>query len=140
MAEIAVRAAALAAAAAGRIPPTVEAARPQLALADPDGLCRVLTNLVANAFAHGEGAVTLEVLAKDGRVRITVGDEGPGIAAGDRDRIFERYARLPGGSVRGTGLGLTIARGLTEAMGGTITVASQAPQEARFTVELLAGP
>ena len=138
--EVAARAAALAAAAAGRAPPAVETSGPLLALADPDGLCRVLTNLVANAFAHGQGAVTIEAVSEGGRIRITVGDEGPGISPEDRGRIFERYARLPGGSVRGTGLGLAIARELTEAMGGTITVSSRRPQGTLFTVELAAAP
>jgi signal transduction histidine kinase len=74
-------------------------------------------------------------------VRIDVTDDGPGIAADERDRIFEKFYRgdpslrlAPGG----TGLGLYICRELVERMGGRITVMSEPSAGATFSVELAA--
>jgi signal transduction histidine kinase len=50
----------------------------------------------------------------------TVRDHGPGIAHEDHERVFERFTRLPAGSGDGSGLGLSVARGLAEAMGGRL--------------------
>ena len=93
-------------------------------LADPPLLERVIANLVGNAARHTPpGArvlVTASVLA--GRVELRVVDRGPGLPSSDRDRLFEPFQRLGDtDNSRGLGLGLALARGLTEAMDGTLT-------------------
>lgn len=96
--------------------------------ADPGLLERVVANLVANAlrFAPGDSPVAV-VAARDGTVaRLSVVDHGPGVAARDRDRMFAPFQRLDERGARGVGLGLSIARGFTEAMGGTLA-ASDTP-------------
>ena len=109
-------------AAAGREIAVREAPGLPAALADPGRLRQVVANLLANALAHGRGTVELGAAHRGDCVELTVTDEGPGIPAADRRLVFERYARLPGGSVRGSGLGLPIARELAEAMGGSLTI------------------
>ena len=95
-------------------------------VADPDELHRALTNLVDNALRHAEGRVRLDATtdpAPGGRVRITVGDDGPGVAIADRERVFERFTRLDDARDRdagGTGLGLAIVRELVSRAGGTV--------------------
>ncbi|MCO7219570.1 ATP-binding protein [Klenkia sp. PcliD-1-E] len=91
-------------------------------LADPGLLERVVANLVDNAAQHapaGPLAVTAGCLPD--RVELRVVDRGPGVPAADRERVFAPFQRLgdtPSG--HGVGLGLAVARGLTEAMGGTL--------------------
>jgi two-component system, OmpR family, sensor histidine kinase KdpD len=92
-------------------------------VADPGLLERVVANLVSNAARHApRGPITLSGGAVEGRVELRVSDRGPGIPIADRARVFEAFQRLgdsPSG--QGVGLGLAVARGLTEAMGGTLT-------------------
>ena len=93
-----------------------------LVLADPGLLERVIANLVSNAVkaAHGN-PIELVGAADHAGVRLAVIDHGAGISAAERDRIFAPFQRL--GDTRadgGLGLGLAIARGFTEAMGGTL--------------------
>jgi two-component system sensor histidine kinase KdpD len=93
------------------------------ALADPGLLERVVANLVGNAVRHARsGPVALTASAEDGQVQLRVTDHGPGVPGVDRERVFEPFQRLgdaPSG--QGVGLGLAVARGLTEAMGGALT-------------------
>jgi two-component system sensor histidine kinase KdpD len=93
------------------------------ALADPGLLERVVANLTSNAVRHAPAApITVSSRARDGQVELRVSDHGPGVAAGDRNRLFAPFQRLgdsPSG--QGVGLGLAVARGLTEAMGGTLS-------------------
>jgi two-component system sensor histidine kinase KdpD len=92
-------------------------------LADPGLLERVAANLLANAARHApQGPLRVTAAAVGARVELRVVDRGPGVPEADRDRLFAPFQRLgdrPGG--QGLGLGLAVARGLTEAMGGTLT-------------------
>ncbi|MCZ2819433.1 DUF4118 domain-containing protein [Modestobacter sp. VKM Ac-2977] len=92
-------------------------------LADPGLLERVVANLADNATRHASsGPVDLRAGAAAGRVELRVVDRGPGVRPADRERVFAPFQRLgdaPAG--QGIGLGLAVARGLTEAMGGTLT-------------------
>ncbi|WP_269664856.1 ATP-binding protein [Streptacidiphilus rugosus] len=91
--------------------------------ADGPLLERVLANLVANAVRHAPGSpllVSASVLGDGVQVRVV--DRGPGIPEGARDRVFQPFQRLGDtDNTNGVGLGLALARGLTEAMGGTLT-------------------
>jgi signal transduction histidine kinase len=92
---------------------------------DVDRMVRVVTNLLDNARKYSpSGAPILLEFDDDGEaVMIRVSDRGPGVGLEDRERIFERFARLVSGSGQsGTGLGLYITKTLTEAHGGTISV------------------
>ncbi|WP_371681090.1 ATP-binding protein [Streptomyces sp. NBC_01276] len=92
--------------------------------ADPPLLERVLANLVGNAVRHAptDRPVLVTASALAGRVEVRIADRGPGIAPDDRERAFEPFQRLGDrDNTTGLGLGLALARGLTEAMDGTLT-------------------
>jgi signal transduction histidine kinase len=114
------------------------AAREVIARADPDLLQPVLLNLVRNALQAMPGGGTLRVTAarEPGRVRVAIGDTGAGIPAAAREDIFRPFYTT---RARGTGLGLTVARGLIEAMGGRLEVESEPGQGATFSAVLPAG-
>ncbi len=106
-------------------------------------LDQVLVNLMENASKYTpEGSRIAVGCKRDGaRVELWVADNGPGIPAHHRERIFERFYRIDAGRSRdlgGTGLGLAIVRHLSEAMGGTVTCEANDPQGARFRVRLQA--
>jgi signal transduction histidine kinase len=110
--------------------------------ADPDRLSQVLDGLLSNALRHtqpgGQVLVTAEPAGQN--LRITVTDTGEGITAEHLPHIFERFYRADPARDRahgGSGIGLTIARALVAAHGGTLTAASGGPGAgARFTVTL----
>lgn len=93
--------------------------------ADPARLHQVLLNLLDNATRHGpaHGEVRVHAHTFHGRVVIEVSDDGPGIPAAERARVFERFTRGGRASGGGTGLGLAIARWIVDLHGGTIAVA-----------------
>jgi two-component system, OmpR family, sensor histidine kinase KdpD len=92
-----------------------------LVRADPGLLERVVANLVSNAVRVSE-KVTVEASSGPSTVDIRVVDHGQGVPVEDRERIFAPFQRLDDRAAdRGLGLGLAIARGFTEAMGGTVT-------------------
>jgi signal transduction histidine kinase len=107
---------------------------------DPRGLAIALGNLIGNAIGHSPagGRVRIRALAADDRVRIEVDDDGPGVPAEDRERIFAPFARgeAPAPPRAGSGLGLSIARRIVLAHGGTIAVEDAPSGGARFAVEL----
>ncbi len=104
-------------------------------------LRQVIDNLLANVRAHTPAStpVLVSVRREGDRAVVAVVDQGPGIAAEDREHIFDRFWR--GGSPRlrshgGTGLGLAIVASLVEAHGGTIAVESEPGRGATFTIRL----
>jgi signal transduction histidine kinase len=107
--------------------------------ADPDKFTQVVTNLVENAVRHGEGTVHVTVtplgpgdLGDQPGVRIVVDDEGEGIPAEMRRRVFTKFWK--GGKRGGSGLGLYIVGGLTKAHGGTVNIAEAPGGGARISV------
>ena len=105
---------------------------------DPIRIGEILTNLVANALRHTPAGGSVTVTGShspDARlVTIRVSDTGPGIAPEMLPYVFDRFVKDE--TSRGSGLGLAIARGLVEAHGGRISVASTPGAGATFTVEL----
>ncbi len=110
------------------------------AVADPDRVLRIGRALVENAIVHTPPgtAVRIRTDRAEGAAVLEVIDAGPGIAAEEREQVFERFYRVGGEKASGSGLGLAIARELTELMGGSLSV--DAPDGgrsgARFSVRL----
>lgn len=110
---------------------------PGIILTDPRRLKQVLLNLISNAikYNHPGGEVVVRCRESENHLKIAVSDTGSGIAAVDIERIFAPFARLPGSlEVPGTGLGLSLSKALTEAMGGTLEVQSEPGAGSTFTV------
>ncbi len=99
---------------------------------------RVVDNLVGNAlkFSPEGSAVEVEVAHRQGTVRLEISDHGPGIPEEARDRLFERFYRVPGSSVGGSGLGLAFVREAVLWHGGRVFVTSEIGRGSTFTVEL----
>lgn len=109
-----------------------------VALVDPQRLAQVVSNLVENAAraTEGRGEVSLELRRTAGQATVVVSDDGPGVPAAERKRIFERMVRLDAArSTGGVGLGLPIARGIARAHGGDVRCLP-APRGARFELTL----
>jgi signal transduction histidine kinase len=128
----------------GSVPVAVRADGEYWIRGDPDAIERIVANLVDNAVRHARGAVALAVaddpatmpepgrivVAAGGAVLVTVTDDGPGIPEPDRERVFQRFARLDDARTRdrgGAGLGLAIVRELTAALGGTVRLVDAGP-------------
>jgi signal transduction histidine kinase len=102
-------------------------------------LGQVVRNLVDNAAQHASSRIALSLGADDAGAVLAVEDDGHGVPAGERDRIFERFVRLDASRARasgGTGLGLAIVRETVQAHGGTVRVSDGALGGARFEVRL----
>ncbi|MDN3919055.1 ATP-binding protein [Roseateles violae] len=96
-------------------------------LARPDALRRVLGNLLANALRYG-GSADIAIAQSDAEIRITIDDTGPGIPAAQLDEVFEPFFRLEASRSQhtgGTGLGLFIARDLTQRQGGRLSLSNR---------------
>jgi two-component system phosphate regulon sensor histidine kinase PhoR len=109
--------------------------------ADDKALEQVLVNYLENAVKYTPPGGKVHVLARPlgARVRIEVRDDGPGIEAGYRQRVFERFYRIDPGRSRemgGTGLGLSIVKHMAEAMGGSVGVEPVDPHGSTFWIEL----
>ncbi len=98
-------------------------------------LRQLLTNVIGNATQHARRSVTVTCQRTSGTLTVRVADDGHGIAAADRARIFERFVRLSSSYV-GAGLGLPIARWIAEAHGGSVTLESSAPTGSVFAIAL----
>jgi signal transduction histidine kinase len=101
----------------------------------------VLRNLVGNAHEYGRegGRIALQLERRPREVCVAVADNGPGIAADEQERIFQRFYRASGqrgDGPAGSGLGLPIARALLELHGGTLTLESRVGQGSAFRVRL----
>jgi len=108
---------------------------------DPDRLQQAMANLLSNAAKFSPPGETVEVRTqrRDGRARISVIDHGPGITADFRDRIFQKFAQADASDTRqrgGTGLGLSLTKGIIENMGGVIDFESHEGEGSTFYVEL----
>jgi two-component system sensor histidine kinase KdpD len=103
-------------------------------------IAQVLANLLDNADRHAIDGSPIEVLAASvgAKIEISVLDHGPGIAAEDRDRIFDMFNRVSGAGR--AGLGLTIAKAFVEAHGGTIVAENVPGGGAKFTFWVPAAP
>jgi len=109
---------------------------PVLISGSPSQLSRVLTNVVDNALTSCRNAVELTLLTAAGNAVIIVDDNGPGIPAEDRSRVFERFVRLDEARTadRGTGLGLAIVRDTVLAHHGQVEVSDGPLGGARVTL------
>ncbi len=107
--------------------------------ADETRIKQVLYNLLSNAikFTEREKRIGVEAHGEGSECVITVWDEGIGISAADRQRIFEPFEQLRRGHEgHGTGLGLTIVKNLVELHGGSVSMESEVGSGSRFTVRL----
>ncbi len=108
---------------------------------DADALRQMLLNLLDNAVKYGPPGqtVTLGLTVTEGRARICVDDQGPGIPAADRERIWDRFWRLErdrGSAVAGTGIGLSVVRELVALHGGRSWAEDAPGSGGRFVIEL----
>jgi signal transduction histidine kinase len=111
--------------------------------ADPDRLAQALRNLITNAIdhtVHERGLVRMRVEVRaGGRVRFLVEDDGPGVPAEQRERVFHRFHRTDAARDRasgGTGLGLAIVRAIADAHGGSVSAGASPEGGARIELEL----
>lgn len=106
--------------------------------ADNEKTAWVLTNLISNAirYSYDNSIVYLTIQEATSQIKISVKDTGQGIAPQYKDKIFDRYFRVPGTKKEGTGLGLSISKEFLEAQGGQISVDSEFGAGSTFTLTL----
>jgi signal transduction histidine kinase len=112
---------------------------PLKVLGDADRLTQLVRNLTDNAARHATSTIWLETTALDGTGLLKVSDDGPGIPAAERERVFDRFVRLDDSRARdtgGAGLGLAVARAIARSHRGDLKVGEPhhggATFEARF--------
>jgi signal transduction histidine kinase len=108
-------------------------------LGDRLQLVRVVRNLADNAARHASTRIRFSLNETDGAADLAVADDGPGVPTADRERVFERFARLDEARSRdrgGTGLGLAIVRDIVERHGGCVFLDDAASDGATFVVRL----
>lgn len=106
---------------------------------DAGQLGRMVRNLLENAVRHADRSVDVSLDEVDGFARLAVADDGPGVPPDERERVFERFARLDAArsdADGGTGLGLAIVAEIVQAHGGQVRVDDATGGGARFTVSL----
>jgi signal transduction histidine kinase len=109
------------------------------ACGDAQLIPRILDNLLNNALAYAGPNITVTVRSDDGVVKVDVSDRGAGIAAGEREQIFEKFRRgsnAAGSRSEGSGLGLYLCRGLAQQMGGRLELAGSGPEGSTFRLTL----
>jgi len=108
--------------------------------ADPLRLQQILVNLLSNAikFGDADSAVRIITEPKEGSVRVSIADQGPGMSCVQMEQLFEPFYRAVAdpNKFRGTGIGLAISKHLVESMGGKIGAACAEGQGCRFWYEL----
>lgn len=106
--------------------------------ADTEKTAWVLTNLISNAirYSYDNSTIYLAIQQTINQVQISVRDTGQGIPPQYKDKIFDRYFRVPGTKKEGTGLGLAICKEFIEAQGGQITVDSEFGEGSKFVLWL----
>jgi len=113
---------------------------PQRVRTDPAKLRQILLNLLSNAVKYTErGRVEITLRASGPWMELEVADTGIGIAAADRERVFEPFVQAEPSSTRrrgGTGLGLSVSRNLADLLGGEITMTSELGRGSVFTLRL----
>jgi two-component system, NtrC family, sensor histidine kinase KinB len=109
-----------------------------LVIADSEKTAWVLINLISNAirYSHENSTINLSINVDNQHVKFMVKDSGQGIAPEYKDKVFDRYFRVPGTKKEGTGLGLAISKEFIEAQGGQISVESDFGAGSVFTVTL----
>ena len=105
-------------------------------LVNPAHLRQIVVNFLTNARKYGGGATAVEVGVIDGSTTVAVHDRGPGVPAGLRDHLFERYTRAGDTQAEGHGLGLHIVASLAEANGGSVGYRPGEPCGSVFTLSL----
>ncbi len=105
---------------------------------DAPQIAHVFSNFVSNAAKHTQrgGEIALSVRNRDGNVRFSVTDHGPGIPLEYQSKLFDRFFRVPGSEVPGVGLGLAIAKEIVATQGGAIGVKSAPGKGSEFYFDL----
>jgi signal transduction histidine kinase len=109
------------------------------AMGHHDQLEQVVINLIGNAqkYSPQQQPIQVDLRARGNQLAISIEDQGIGISASDRERIFEPFFRGSNtGGIEGTGLGLPVVKALVEAMGGSVQVWSEPLRGTRFTIAL----
>ncbi len=126
-----------------RLHPAAEAAAVPPVYTDPDRVRQILQNLISNAIKYTPppGRVDVRVdISGDGaagdRARVVVTDTGVGIPAGEQDRVFDEFHRVPGAGAAGHGLGLAISRRIARLLGGDVTLRSDPGAGSTFELVL----
>ncbi|HZS37825.1 MAG TPA: HAMP domain-containing sensor histidine kinase [Polyangia bacterium] len=116
----------------------IDAELPQTLL-DENAMTLLLLNLLENAVKYGKGEIAVYLTRAGDRLRLVVGDQGPGIPKDEQKRIFDRFYRTREAratNARGSGIGLSLVKHIAEAHGGTVTVESAPGEGAAFIVDL----
>ena len=124
---------------AAEIDLAIDVERPLFAMADPDHTRQILVNFVGNSLKYGAMPIAITARRQGTTVEVTVTDEGPGVPADFVPRLFEKFTQASGGDTRhasGSGLGLSIVKGLAEACDGSVTYEPNQPKGARFILTL----
>ena len=106
--------------------------------ADLEKTTWIVSNLISNAirYSYENSSILVKAVLQNDTVQISVQDNGMGIAPQYKNKIFDKYFRVPGSEKEGTGLGLAISKEFIEAQGGSITVASELGLGSTFMITL----
>ena len=109
--------------------------------ADAESLVTAIKNLIQNAVKYSNGSRKIRVVAENGggSIRLTIEDQGIGIAASEQKQIFEPFYRskdVVDAQIHGSGLGLSMVKEIAEAHGGAVTVSSELGKGSKFTIEI----